>query len=83
MYNYNFSVKWFLDTVTEWKKFLTGEERTKTPLKALEVGSFEGMSAAWMLEHVLTHDDSHITCIDPFTGSEENSSEEKLDLYTL
>jgi predicted O-methyltransferase YrrM len=75
---YNFSVDWFSANVTEWKKFLTGYG---TPIKALEIGSFEGLSTVWMLENVLTHEDSHITCIDPFTGSDEHTSDQKLNLY--
>lgn len=72
-----FSVAWFLNTVKEWEKFL----KPRPSLKALEIGSFEGMSAVWMLQNILIHEDSHITCIDPFTGSEEHSNQEKLNLY--
>jgi predicted O-methyltransferase YrrM len=39
------------------------------------------MSAVWMLQNILTHEDSNITCIDPFTGNEEHSNQEKLNLY--
>lgn len=35
-------------------------------MKALEVGSFEGRSAVWLLENLLTHPTSHLTCIDMF-----------------
>ncbi|MEB3229930.1 MAG: tetratricopeptide repeat protein [Leptolyngbyaceae bacterium] len=33
-------------------------------LQALEIGSFEGMSACWFLDHILTHATAHLTCID-------------------
>src|SRR5690349_6873094 len=33
-------------------------------LRFLEIGSFEGHSACWLLEHVLTHDTSTLTCVD-------------------
>jgi predicted O-methyltransferase YrrM len=50
------------------------------PASLLEIGSFEGRSAVWFLENVLTHPDSRITCIDTFGGSVEHSD---LDLSEL
>lgn len=34
------------------------------PARFLEIGSFEGASAIWMLRHVLTHPESRLTCVD-------------------
>jgi len=34
------------------------------PLRYLEIGVFEGRSALWMLEHVLTHPDSRLVGVD-------------------
>jgi hypothetical protein len=36
------------------------------PVNFLELGSYEGRSTVWMLESLLTHPQSHITCVDPF-----------------
>jgi predicted O-methyltransferase YrrM len=36
------------------------------PSRFLEIGSFEGGSASWMLENFLTHPHSTLTCVDPF-----------------
>ena len=33
----------------------------------LEIGSFEGRSAAWFLEHVLTDEAAEIVCVDVFS----------------
>ena len=44
---------------TEQLKVLKDE-----PVKALEVGCYQGMSSCWMLDALLTHPDSHLTCID-------------------
>lgn len=46
--------------------------RDKPNVRLLEVGSFEGGSAIWFLENILTHPTATITCIDPFlrAGSE-------------
>lgn len=35
------------------------------PSKFLEIGSYEGRSAAWFLDNILTHPKSHLTCVDP------------------
>ncbi|MGZ3458609.1 MAG: class I SAM-dependent methyltransferase [Archangium sp.] len=36
-------------------------------IHALEVGSFEGRSACWWLENILTHPTSTLTCVDTFS----------------
>lgn len=41
-------------------------------LDFLEIGSFEGRSACWLLQNILTHDSSRITCVDLF---EQGSSQ--------
>ncbi len=40
-------------------------------MQALEVGSFEGRSAVWLLDNLLTHEGSHLTCIDAFEMNSE------------
>lgn len=51
------------------------------PVHALEVGSFEGKSAVWLLEHVLSHPDATITCVDTWLGSVEHSGVQKACLH--
>lgn len=34
------------------------------PAQFLEVGSFEGASAIWLLNHLLTHPEARLTCVD-------------------
>jgi len=55
----------------EWSKHL-GHLKDNPNVRFLEVGSFEGGSAIWFVENILTHPTSSITCIDPFlrAGSE-------------
>lgn len=36
------------------------------PVQYVEVGSFEGMSVAWMMQNILTHPESAAICIDPW-----------------
>ncbi|MEL6927817.1 MAG: tetratricopeptide repeat protein [Cyanobacteria bacterium J06600_6] len=59
---YFFSVDIFSHRLALWSeqlKSLKGE-----PVKALEVGCYQGMSSCWMLDALLTHPASHLTCID-------------------
>lgn len=39
-------------------------------LRFLELGSWEGRSACWLLENILTHETSRITCADYFGANE-------------
>ena len=43
-----------------------GGFKGKTHIHALEIGCSEGQSAIWLLENILTHPTSSVTCIDPF-----------------
>lgn len=55
--------EWFDINIPSWEKYLVPLQGT---LHALEIGSFEGRSAKWLLENVLTDSNSTLTCIDPF-----------------
>jgi len=52
-----------------WKKHLA-QFAHKEGLNFLEIGTYEGRSALWLLENVLTHPTSMLTCIDPWTGNQ-------------
>jgi predicted O-methyltransferase YrrM len=45
----------------------------KPNLRFLEIGSWEGRSACWFLQNILTHPSSSLTCIDTFMGSREHN----------
>ncbi len=57
-----FTVDWFSEHIPVWREFAPPAE---SPCRALEIGSYEGRSALWLLEHVLRHPESTITCVDP------------------
>ncbi|MBF2083494.1 class I SAM-dependent methyltransferase [Thermoleptolyngbya sp. C42_A2020_037] len=70
---YEFTQDWFSRNVWLWQEqlqALAGREN----LNALEIGSWEGRSACWLLENVLTHPTARLTCVDTFAGSSENLS---------
>lgn len=54
---------WFSNNVPNWKAWLA-EFVGRQSIDAIEIGSCEGRSARWLLEHVLTGPGSHITCVD-------------------
>lgn len=71
MSNYNFSSDWFSNNIPEWYHLLN-HLRNIPDLNFLEIGSYEGRSAVWLLENILTNKSSTITCIDTFDGSHEH-----------
>jgi len=68
---YTYQVDWFTPQLPLWEKYLIPLKGLSN-LSFLEIGSFEGRSAVWLLENILTDEASRIVCIDPFHGSIEN-----------
>lgn len=62
---YRFSFDWVSPHVKEWEKDLRHLEG-KPDVRALEIGCFEGQSACWFLDNILTHPSSRLVCVDPF-----------------
>jgi predicted O-methyltransferase YrrM len=73
-----FSSDWFSSNIPVWKTLLSGFKGTS--IEALEVGSYEGRSAIWLVENVLTNKDSKLYCIDTFLGSSEHTKDQKENL---
>jgi len=63
---------WFLQHIPTWRKHLSG--MAGAPVHALEIGSYEGRSAIWLLENALTHPASTITCVDCFTAPDNGKT---------
>lgn len=68
---YIFQTDWFSSTKHEWLTNLS-HLKDKPHIQGLEIGSFEGRSALWLLEHIFTHPTAHLTCIDTWQGSAEH-----------
>lgn len=66
-----FTVDWFSKNIPVWES-LFARLRGRPNLQVLEIGSFEGRSACWLLEHVLTGEDASLDCVDTFEGSMEH-----------
>jgi len=62
MPNYTFTGNYL--QVELWRKHF--RRFRKQPVHFLEVGTFEGRTAIWFLNNILTHPQATITCVDPF-----------------
>jgi glycosyltransferase involved in cell wall biosynthesis/predicted O-methyltransferase YrrM len=70
---------WFLRRIDNFRSHIG--DFSSRPVRCLEIGSFEGQSANWIVENFCGHPESSLTCVDPFTGSVEHSDEEKEGLF--
>lgn len=41
------------------------------PIKVLQIGAYTGDATEWLINNILTHPDSTLTDVDPWTGSDE------------
>jgi len=71
MSNFRFTTDWHSHITKHWETHLS-RFRGK-PAHMLELGSFEGRSALWALDHVLTHETSTIDCVDLWIGEYEKN----------
>lgn len=62
-----FTTDWFTQSAPVFEKVLE-ELKGKPELEFLEIGTWEGRSAIWFLDNILTDKTSKITCIDDFNG---------------
>lgn len=60
-----FSTDWLTPSLPAWEKALSHYKGLPN-LRFLEIGSFEGRSACWLLQNILTDPSSRLTCVDPF-----------------
>jgi predicted O-methyltransferase YrrM len=61
--DYRFTADWFTHSIPVWKKVLA-PYAGKPGVSYLEVGVFQGRSALWVLENVLTDSSARMTVID-------------------
>jgi predicted O-methyltransferase YrrM len=59
-----FSTDWVSDNLAQREPELA--HLKGKPARGLEIGSFEGRSAIWFAENILTHPDARLTCVDLF-----------------
>lgn len=64
-YTFQPNTDWFSRNLRYWEKHLL-PYKDKHNLNFLEIGSFEGRAAVWLLDHILTHQTTRLTCVDAF-----------------
>ena len=69
---YNFRYPWFETVRLDWQELT--QPFVGTQMRILEVGSFEGSSTTWILDHLMDHEGSRLTCVDTFVGSPEHAT---------
>jgi predicted O-methyltransferase YrrM len=75
MTDYQFTQDWFSWAPPVWTQLiplLPGEPGKR---EFLEIGSFEGRSAVWIIENMMAEHDS-LTCVDTWEGGEEHGNGE-------
>jgi tetratricopeptide (TPR) repeat protein len=61
--DYQFTQDWFTHNIPIWQRHLQ-QLAGIADFQVVEIGSFQGMSACWLLDNILTHPTAKITCID-------------------
>jgi len=79
---YHFTSDWFSGNIPNWKNYLSRFVNVPE-INALEIGSWEGRSACWLIDNVLTHESARLTCIDTWQGSTEHTNFDKFLLLFL
>lgn len=70
-HGYAFTHDYFSANIATWQEWFAVHV-TAAPLAALEIGSWQGGSACWLLDKVIAPRGGHLTCIDTFGGSSEH-----------
>jgi predicted O-methyltransferase YrrM len=69
---YTFTHDYFSGHISDWQDWF---ERfiTKAPIRILEIGSWQGGSTLWLLDHIIGPRGGRITCVDTWEGSSEHT----------
>lgn len=70
---YTFTHDYFSANIFAWSKWFA-ESITAAPIRCLEIGSWQGGSATWLLDKVVAPRGGSLTCIDTFEGSSEHAA---------
>lgn len=75
MSNYTFTADWSSSWFHEWPTRLASFVG-KPGLRFVEVGSYEGRSATWLVDNILTGEDSSIMCIDAWAAHPQHADDD-------
>ena len=78
----SYTTSWFRNSsLRPWTRKL--KPLADTPIMYLEIGTFEGQSAEWMLSNVLLHPHSHAYLVDPWIGTRKIKPPQMEEKYQL
>lgn len=69
--NYKFTTDWFSSNEPTWKSLINEIK----PKRYLEIGSYEGRSAVFMIKTATHHQDLYLHCIDTWEGGVEHDKD--------
>ena len=73
----DYSTEWFAASAPYWVLAFRQNGFTDRPISALEIGSWEGRSAVFLLDHL---PNARLTAVDTWAGSDEHSPEHVADI---
>ena len=74
----HFTSDWVTSRLKEWEvNFIPLDGK---PIRILEVGSYEGRSACWFLQHIMNDPKSELICVDPWGGVEGAARLRRFDM---
>ena len=59
-----FTSDWFSHVIPSWRRHVLPRLRNREAMLGLEIGAYEGRSAIWTLENLLTGEHNRLVCID-------------------
>jgi predicted O-methyltransferase YrrM len=68
---YMFTHDFFSGNIPTWERWFA-ELITTAPISCLEIGSWQGTSATWLLDKIISQRGGLLTCVDTFEGSSEH-----------
>lgn len=74
--NYKYSQNWFL--ISEIKRLIHNFIKPFEENRMLEIGCFEGLSSTFFADNFLEHNNSRLTCVDPFLNDIDNDHKDYL-----
>jgi predicted O-methyltransferase YrrM len=81
MSEYKFTQDWFHWSPQVWEQLIPHlPEPRGGGREFLEIGSFEGRSAVWIMDNMM-QDGDHLVCVDTWEGGEEHSEEDMEAVY--
>jgi predicted O-methyltransferase YrrM len=72
-HGYVFTHDYFSANIVDWTRHFT-RDIVAAPIACLEIGSWQGGSATWLLDKVVGPRGGSLTCIDTFEGSSEHAA---------